>query len=152
MVCRRCSRTASTRRWACPAAIAANRDPRYYDLGICGPYRTDLASQTRYCGMFKTPSLRNVATRRVFFHNGVFHSLRQVLEWYVGRDLHPERFYPRDSSGKVVKYDDLPARYRSNVDVVDGPFNRHPGDPPALKPAEICAVIALLKTLTDRTP
>lgn len=130
-------------------AIPANRDPHYYDLGLCGPYRTDLRSQTRYCGMFLTPSLRNVATRHVFFHNGVFHSLKQVLQWYVGRDLHPERFYPRDASGKVVKYNDLPPQYRSNVDVVDAPFNRHPGDPPALTDAEIDDVIAFLKTLTD---
>lgn len=132
--------------------IPASRNPRYVDLGICGPYRTDLRTQTRYCGMFLTPSLRNVATRRVFFHNGVFHSLRQVLEWYVYRDLQPERFYPRDASGHVVKYDDLPPRYRGNVDTVDAPFNRHPGDPPALSEAQIEDVIAFLDTLTDGYP
>lgn len=131
------------------AAIPANRDPHYYDLGICGPYRTDLQTETRYCGMFLTPSLRNVATRRVFFHNGVFHSLRQVLDWYVNRDLQPQRFYPRDASGRVVKYDDLPPQYRGNVDRVDAPFNRDPGDPPALSAADIRDMIAFLGTLTD---
>lgn len=131
------------------SAIPANRDPRYYDLGLCGPYRTDLRAEKRYCGMFLTPSLRNVATRRVFFHNGVFHSLREVLEWYVYRDLTPGRFYPRDASGRVVKYDDLPPEYRGNVDTVDGPFNRRPGDAPALSAAEIEDVIAFLETLTD---
>lgn len=131
------------------AAIAANRDPRYYDLGLCGPFRTDLRQETQYCGLFLTPSLRNVATRRVFFHNGAFHSLRQVLDFYVNRDLHPERFYPRDAAGEVVSYNDLPVRYRANVDTVDPPFNRHPGDPPALSPGEIRDVIAFLNTLTD---
>jgi cytochrome c peroxidase len=130
-------------------AIPANRNPRYYDLGICGPFRTDMRKQTQYCGMFLTPSLRNVATRKVFFHNGVFHSLQQVLDWYVNRDLHPERFYPRDASGRVIKYNDMPAQYRSNVDTVDAPFNRHPGEAPALSPAEIGDVIAFLGTLTD---
>lgn len=130
-------------------AIPANRDPRYYDLGICGPYRTDMRAESQYCGMFLTPSLRNVATRHVFFHNGVFHSLPQVLDWYVNRDLHPGRFYPRDAAGKVIKYNDLPARYRRNIDSVDAPFNRHPGDPPALTAAEIQDVIAFLDTLTD---
>ena len=130
-------------------AIPANRDSHYYDLGVCGPYRTDLRAQTQYCGMFLTPSLRNVATRHVFFHNGVFHSLHDVLEWYVYRDLAPERFYSRDESGHVVKYDDLPPEYRRNVDTVDGPFNRHPGDPPSLSDAEIEDVIAFLDTLTD---
>ncbi len=130
-------------------AIPANRDPAYYDLGICGPYRTDLHAESRYCGMFLTPSLRNVATRRVFFHNGVFRSLAQVLDWYVYRDLEPARFYSRDATGRWVKYDDLPPQYRGNVDTVDGPFNRHAGDSPALSAAEIDDVIAFLDTLTD---
>jgi cytochrome c peroxidase len=131
------------------AAIPANRDPRYYDLGLCGPYRTDLSRETQYCGMFLTPSLRNVATRRAFFHNGVFHSLTQVLDFYVNRDLHPERFYARDAVGHVVRYDDLPARYRANVDKVDAPFNRRAGERPALTDAQIRDVIAFLGTLTD---
>jgi cytochrome c peroxidase len=130
-------------------AIPANRDARYYDLGLCGPYRMDLSGETQYCGMFLTPSLRNVATRHAFFHNGVFHSLEQVLDFYVNRDLHPERFYPRDAAGHVIRYDDLPARYRGNVDRVDAPFDRRPGDQPALTPAQIRDVIAFLDTLTD---
>ena len=131
------------------AAIPANRDPRYYDLGLCGPYRVDLRRQTQYCGMFLTPSLRNVATRHAFFHNGVFHSLAQVLDFYVERDLHPERFYAHDAAGRVIVYDDLPARYRANVDKVDAPFDRRPGDPPALTPAQMRDVIAFLDTLTE---
>ena len=131
------------------AAIPANRDARYYDLGLCGPYRTDLRRETQYCGMFLTPSLRNAATRHAFFHNGVFHSLAQVLDFYVNRDLHPERFYARDAADHVVLYDDLPARYRANVDKVDAPFNRRPGEGPALTDAQIHDVIAFLDTLTD---
>ena len=130
-------------------AIPANRDPDYYDLGICGPYRTDMRTETQYCGMFLTPTLRNVALRRVFFHNGVFHDLAQVLDFYVDRDIHPGRFYPRNAAGRVIKYDDLPARYRDNVDTVDAPLDRHPGDPPALSAAQIRDVIAFLDTLTD---
>jgi cytochrome c peroxidase len=131
------------------AAIPANRDPAYNDLGICGPYRTDMRDQVQYCGMFLTPSLRNTATRKVFFHNGIFHTLEDVMDWYVNRDLQPERFYSRDAGGKVVKYDDLPAQYRRNVDTADAPFNRHPGDQPALNKEEIRDIIAFLGTLTD---
>jgi cytochrome c peroxidase len=131
------------------ASIPANRDADYYDLGICGPYRNDMRDQVQYCGMFLTPSLRNAATRKVFFHNGVFHSLDEVMDWYVNRDLHPERFYSKDASGDVVKYDDMPAQYRHNVDTSDAPFNRHPGDEPALDKQEIQDVIAFLGTLTD---
>jgi cytochrome c peroxidase len=130
-------------------SIPANRDMHYYDLGICGPFRIDMRDQGRYCGMFLTPSLRNVAQRQVLFHNGVFHSLDQALDWYVNRDLDPARFYPHDVSGKVIKYDDLPAQYRNNVDTKDAPFDRHPGQPPALSRADISDVIAFLNTLTD---
>ncbi|MFI5233755.1 MAG: cytochrome-c peroxidase, partial [Gemmatimonadales bacterium] len=42
-------------------AIPANARPGYFDLGLCGPLRTDLSAHSEYCGMFKTPTLRNVA-------------------------------------------------------------------------------------------
>jgi cytochrome c peroxidase len=130
------------------AAIPANHDPHYYDLGLCGPYRSDLRKQRQYCGMFLTPTLRNVATRHVFFHNGVFHTLQQVLDWYVNRDLQPQRFYAHDAGG-TIKYDDLPPPLRANVDTTDAPFDRRSGDAPALTPAEIEDVIAFLGALTD---
>ncbi|HEY6517702.1 MAG TPA: cytochrome c peroxidase [Steroidobacteraceae bacterium] len=130
-------------------AIPANDDPHYHDLGICGPYRTDMRTAKQYCGMFLTPTLRNVALRKVFFHNGVFHNLTQVLDFYVDRDIDPERFYPRDAAGHVIKYDDIPRQYQANVDTVDAPFDRRLGDPPALTPAEIQDIIAFLDTLTD---
>lgn len=129
-------------------AIPANRDPHHVDLGLCGPYRRDLRGQARYCGMFKTPTLRNVATRRVFFHNGVFHSLRDVVAFYVQRDTDPRRWYPV-VHGKAVAYDDLPPRDRGNVDHADAPMDRRPRDPPALDAQEIAEVLAFLRTLDD---
>ncbi len=129
-------------------AIPANKDPSFFDLGLCGPLRSDLRDRAEYCGRFKTPSLRNVAARRVFFHNGIFHTLRQVMEFYVQRDTNPGKWYPRDASGSVRKFDDLPAAYHANVDV-DPPFGGHPGDRPALSDDEIGDVIAFMRTLTD---
>mgnify|MGYP000173231963 FL=1 len=132
------------------AEIAANTDPKFHDLGLCGPERKDAYSrQASNCGLFKTPSLRNVATRGAFFHNGVYHSLEQVLRFYAGRDLHPEKFYPRKADGTVDAYDDLPPRYRANLDTLDAPFDRKPGQAPALDEAEQADIIAFLKTLTD---
>jgi len=131
------------------AALASNRDPNYFDLGACGPYRTDIAEQTQYCGMFLTPTLRNTATRRVFFHNGVFTSLEQVLDFYNFRDTNPEKVYPRAADGTVRKYDDLPEKHHGNVDVADPPFERHLGDTPAMTAQEEADIIAFLKTLTD---
>ncbi|MDE3210018.1 MAG: c-type cytochrome [Pseudomonadota bacterium] len=129
-------------------AIPANRDPTYFDLGLCGPYRRDLRRETRYCGMFKTPTLRNVATRTVFFHNGRFHRLEDVLHFYVERDTRPWQWYPT-VAGRVAAYDDLPPAYRRNVDHDDAPLDRTRGDKPALDDAEIRDLIAFLKTLND---
>ena len=132
------------------AEIRANADPRYFDLGICGPEREDAyAKQAGNCGLFKTPSLRNVAMRQAFFHNGVYHQLDEVLRFYAERDLHPEKFYPRRADGKVDVYNDLPPRYRANLDTVDAPFDRKPGETPALDEAEQKDIIAFLGTLSD---
>ena len=130
------------------AALPANADPRYFDLGLCGPYRTDLSGHTQYCGMFKTPSLRNVAERKVFFHNGSFTSLAQVLRFYVQRDTAPQKWYPKNPDGSIHKFDDLPSALAGNVNV-EAPFDRKRGAPPALNDAEIGDVIAFLKTLSD---
>ena len=48
-----------------------------------------------------------------------------------------------------MKYDDMPEQYRHNVDTTDAPFDRHPGDPPALNKQEIQDVVAFLQTLSD---
>jgi cytochrome c peroxidase len=129
-------------------AIPANSDPGIFDLGLCGPLRTDWRDRAEYCGRFKTPSLRNVAKRRVFFHNGVFHTLREVMEFYVQRDTNPEKWYSRDAEGRVRKFDDLPTAYHVNVDI-EPPFGGHPGGEPALSQNEIEDVIAFLQALTD---
>ncbi|WGS48831.1 c-type cytochrome [Paraburkholderia sp. D15] len=128
-------------------ALAVNRDPQFHDLGACGPERTDLGGRAEFCGLFRTPTLRNVALKKSFFHNGIYHSLEQVLRFYAQRDTNPEKFYPV-SNGKVRKFDDLPQRYWVNLNT-DPPFDRKPGDKPSLDEAEIRDVVAFLKTLTD---
>jgi cytochrome c peroxidase len=131
------------------AALAPNRDPAHFDLGLCGPQRTDMADQHQYCAMFITPTLRNVATRGVFFHNGVFHGLQAVLDFYNFRDVDPGRVYPRRADGTEAKFDDIPPEYRVNVDVQDAPFDRHLGETPAMTVQEEADIIAFLATLTD---
>jgi cytochrome c peroxidase len=128
--------------------IAANADPAHFDLGLCGPVRKDLEEHKAYCGMFRAPSLRNVASRSAFFHNGALHSLREVLHFYVERDLQPQKWYPRGSDGKVRKFDDLPPDMADTVDR-DPPLDRAPGQAPALSDDEIEDMIAFLRTLSD---
>ncbi|WP_244191762.1 cytochrome-c peroxidase [Komagataeibacter swingsii] len=129
-------------------AIGLNTNPAYFDLGLCGPDRTDLSDHPEYCGLFRTPSLRNVATRHVFFHNGVIRSLRQAVAFYVLRDVRPWMWYPTGPDGRVLVYDDLPVRFHANINM-DPPFGPRPGNRPALSDDEINAVVAFLGTLTD---
>ncbi len=132
-------------------AIPANAAPDYSDLGLCGPARRDLTDRASYCGMFKTPSLRNVALKQSLFHNGVVHSLRDAVAFYVQRDTDPARWYPTTADGTVRKFDDLPAQYMANVSM-EPPFGGHAGDPPTLSPAEIDDVVTFLRALTDGYP
>jgi cytochrome c peroxidase len=119
-------------------AIAANADPRWFDLGLCGPLREDLATRSDLCGRFKTPPLRNVAVRRSFFHNGAFHRLEDAVRFYA----------QRDTKARPLHYDDLPAANQANVNQ-EPPFGRHAGERPALTEAEIRDIVAFLRTLTD---
>jgi cytochrome c peroxidase len=130
-------------------AIPADADPHYFDLGACGPLRRDLAGRAELCGLFRTPSLRNVALRKTFFHNGLVHSLREAVAFYVERDTNPGKWYPRDRQGRILKFDDLPVPYRANING-EPPFGGKDGDPPVLTPAEIDDVTVFLETLTDR--
>lgn len=129
-------------------AIPANADPAYVDLGLCGPLRTDFKGRADYCGLFRTPTLRNVALRKSFFHNGYFHSLRDAVAFYATRDTDPGRWYPKDADGTVKQYDDLPRAYWANLNQ-DPPLGKKPGDRPALSDPEIDDIVAFLQTLTD---
>jgi cytochrome c peroxidase len=130
-------------------ALSDTRDPDFFDLGVCGPVRKDIADQTQFCGMFKTPTLRNTAVRKAFFHNGVFHTLQEVMDFYNFRDTSPEKVYPVGADGNVQKYNDLQAQYHANVDVADPPFNRHLGETPAMTSQDEADIIAFLRTLND---
>lgn len=122
--------------------LAANADPTFFDLGLCGPFRVDLAAHPEYCGMFRTPSLRNVARRHRYMHNGAFTSLEQVVRFYATRDSNPERWYPAGA-----KLDDLPPQHRRNVNT-EPPFCAARCEP-VLTDAEISDLVAFLRTLDD---
>jgi cytochrome c peroxidase len=129
--------------------IPATLDPAYSDRGLCGPDRADLADRRDLCGAFKVPTLRNVATRKVFFHNAQFKTLRDALRFYVRRDTNPEQFYPLDADGNVLKFDDLPPELAGNVNTKEIPYDRKSGEAPRLTEAELDDLEAFLGTLTD---
>ena len=157
-------------------AIPVNVDREHRDMGVCGPQRTDhlpekAGAPNIFCGMFKTPTLRNVAIRTAFFHNGVMHSLQQAIRFYNTRDTHPEIWYPtaggkpragtdpgflnyglirtQFEGGQVQKYDDLPAGYAGNIDPQMPMDGRAVGSEPPMTEQNISDLICFLGTLTD---
>lgn len=130
--------------------IAANSDPNYVDLGLCRSGRTGRAAQDSICGKFKVPTLRNVATRQVFFHNGQIKNLRDAVAFYVSRDTQPEHWYPRKADKSVAKFNDLPAKYHANINAEEVPYGGKRGDKPSLSDQEIEDVVSFLRTLSDQ--
>jgi cytochrome c peroxidase len=138
-------------------SIPANMDANYFDLGICKqeglsnklPPSIELQS---LCGAFKVPTLRNIAITAPYFHNGSFSGLRDAVKFYVTRDTNPELWYPKSADGKVQKFNDLPASAVENVNTTEKPYDRKLGETPRLNDEEIDAVVAFLKTLTDKMP
>ena len=84
-----------------------------------------------------------------YLHNGAFKTLREVVDFYVTRDVDPKRWYPKKADGKINKYSDLPEKYHDNVNVKEVPYDRKPGQKPRLNDEEIDAIVAFLQTLTD---
>ena len=130
------------------ADIPANADPTTFDMGICSRADHPLPDSAPFCGMFKTPTLRNVAVRKVFFHNGKMKSLHQVLEFYNTRDTQPELWYPT-VNGVVQKFDDLPAQYQANIDPQLPLDGRAAGSQPPMSEQDLVDLEAFLDTLTD---
>nr|WP_314857734.1 cytochrome c peroxidase [uncultured Undibacterium sp.] len=134
-------------------AIPQNANPSFFDLGICGPARSKPALTSNvplsvsiddFCGKFKMPSLRNVAQRQAFMHNGFFKNLRDVVAFYATRNADPRRWY-----GAAGVPNDLPLAYQKNIVNDKAPLDRPRSAGPALSPAESEDIIAFLGTLSD---
>jgi len=153
------------------AQIPANRDEKLFDRADQFDVREDHVKFPEYCGLFKTPSLRNVATRRAFFHNGVIHSLEQAVRFYNTRDAFPRIWYPTVGGrpkakpdddfpryglitveyvgGVVQKFDDLPPAHRKNLDKQLPLDGRAAGAKPPMTEQQVNDLVCFLETLTD---
>jgi cytochrome c peroxidase len=118
------------------------------DLGLCRSGRRGLSEDPGFCGRFRTPSLRNVALRTRFFHNGSLRTLRDAVAFYATRDTDPARWYARNADGSVHRYDDLPPAAAAHVDRAI-PFAPWPDGRPRLDERDIDDIVAFLRTLTD---
>ena len=108
------------------------------------------SSSNSLCGAFKVPTLRNVAVAGAYYHNAAFTSLRDAVAIYATRDTDPKRWYPKLKTGGADKFDDLPSAYKANVNTEEVPYDRRPGQKPRLSDQDVDALVAFLKTLTDK--
>ena len=128
--------------------IPKNADALFNDLGLCerapmsGPKPP--AKDAAQCGLFKTPTLRNIALTAPYMHNGFFDNLRDAVAFYATRDTDPKQWFP---GGK--KFNDLPEQYHISVDVETPPYQRRLGQRPQLNDEEIDDIVVFLRTLTD---
>jgi cytochrome c peroxidase len=124
-------------------SIPSNASPTFYDLGLAGPNRTAPSGVTAAAGEFKVPTLRNVALKPAFMHNGRFSTLSEVVGFYATRDIDPRRWYPAGNP-----FNDLPTALKANV-THRPPLDLQPGDRPRLSPGDVSDIVAFLGTLTD---
>lgn len=91
-------------------------------------------------GKFKTPTLRNVAVTAPYMHNGVFKDLRTVVLFYNKYNTkNPERLINPETGEPFVEAE-VPENL-SEKELTHGP---------ALDDKRIDALVAFLKTLTDK--
>ena len=163
--------------------VPADAEYRYYDMGLCGPFapapsdpnpRPLFTQITSMCGLFKVPTLRNIAITSPYFHNGEFATLHKVVQWYVTRDINNNTgnnptpvpagpggnaYFPVGTSyvtasgtPDLYQYNDLPVEFDANVNIGEVPYTPPTfagGQAPTLTTAEIDQVVAFLCTLTD---
>jgi cytochrome c peroxidase len=124
-----------------PAARAVNGMKRgFRDPGLAANPAVPAKERPSQIGRFKTPTLRNVAVTGPYMHNGVFTDLRTVLLFYnsfntknPARRINPETgmpFAPPEVAANL-----------SRIELETGP---------ALDDRRIDALVAFLRTLTDR--
>jgi cytochrome c peroxidase len=93
----------------------------YVDLGL-----GSVVDDPEMNGMFRVPTLRNVALTPPYMHNGVFKTLYQVVAFYNARDVNP---WPPPEWPLNVNRDEL-----GNL---------------GLRPQEIVDIVAFLNALSD---
>ncbi|AXI04560.1 cytochrome-c peroxidase [Aquirhabdus parva] len=126
-------------------ALVANKNPQHFDNGLCKTAaQLHWPDPKQWCGYFRTPTLRNVAVRQSFMHNGVFKTLREAVAFYATRSTDPKHWY----HGQQY-FDDVPKAYRANININSTPLNRKVGLKPALSDTDIDDLVVFLRTLTD---
>jgi cytochrome c peroxidase len=108
--------------------VPRNPDRKFFAADFVDDALMTTVSDSALRGKFKVASLRNVAKTAPYMHNGIFPSLRQVVEFYNTRDTDPQRWGEAEVPA-TVNHDEL-----GNLKLSD---------------REIEAIVAFLNTLSD---
>jgi len=114
--------------------------PGSRDLGLAQNPLFKGKAKARQAGRFKTPTLRNVAVTGPYMHNGVFKDLRTVILFYNKYNTqNPER-HVNPETGQPFAAPEV----KQNISMTELETG------PALDDRRIDALVAFLKTLTDK--
>ena len=121
-----------------PAARAVNGVASdHVDRGLLDNHAVDDPKQA---GKFKVPTLRNVAVTGPYMHNGVFKDLRTVVLFYNKYNSRSAKRQINPESGENWRAPEVPENL-SLKELETGP---------ALDDRRIDALVAFMRTLTDR--
>lgn len=86
-------------------------DYGYDNLGLPSRSRPDpglggITGEASEIGLFRAPTLRNIALTPPYMHNGSLATLRDVMEFYNKRDIEPER-WGKTEYPETVNHEDL---------------------------------------------
>lgn len=99
-----------------------SKGDQYIDIGL-----SKTTGRKEDLGKFKVPTLRNVAITPPYLHNGIFTSLREVVDFYNTRDT-------RDDWGKPEVTENVNSEELGDLGLSD---------------EEVDAIVAFMGTLTD---
>ena len=136
------------------AAIPANADAAVDDLGLCK--QPDLAAELpkdmtldSLCGAFKVPTLRNIAITGPYFQIR-FRQFARRRGLHATRDTDPKRWYPSAPTARFKNTMICPLTTSRTSTRTKFPMTASPVKKPRLNDKEIDALVAFLKTLTDK--
>ncbi len=119
------------------AKIVANNGGNYIDHGLLS---NPTVKDNKQDGKFKTPTLRNIAITGPYMHNGVFKDLRTVILFYNKYNSKSEKRQINPETKEKWAAPEV-AKNLSMKQLETGP---------ALDDKRINALVAFLKTLTDK--
>ncbi len=122
------------------ARAAAGLKPDSRDLGLAQNPHVKGKQKAAQAGLFRTPTLRNVAVTGPYMHNGVFKDLRTVILFYnTYNTKNPARHINPETGAPFT-----PPEVAQNISLKELESG------PALDDRRVDALVAFLKTLTDK--